>query len=112
MVEKGFYSSEVLQLDGEIAQLIPEGEAIMATHDLARAHEWLKKNNALMARRELLVRQGHARVQEWLSRQPDYDVHGCVDPANGENQCGPRKPPPPTVNRWCDRGNGVLEPCG
>lgn len=112
MVEKGFFSAEILRLDREIAQLIPDGEAIMAAHDSARAREWSKQYNAAMAQRESLVRQGNARAKEWLSRQPDYNVDRCIDPANGENHCRPRKPSPPVVNRWCDNGGGVLVPCG
>ena len=51
MVAAGLNPPEILKYDAELAEMIPEGEDILAKHDKVRAVKWQKRYNAIMKAR-------------------------------------------------------------
>jgi hypothetical protein len=89
-VRRGRLSPEIIPYDLQIAQMIPEGEAIKASHDQAKARLWSEKLNSINVARNKLVRQMAAREMAqsgsasnaWADQKPDP----CLSPM-GKNIC-------------------------
>lgn len=89
-VRLGHLPPEVIQYDLQIAQLIPEGEQIIASRDQAKARIWSKKVNAINVARNAAIGRvavndmasSNAAVGVRSSRKPDP----CLSPM-GRNIC-------------------------
>ncbi len=89
-VLQGQLPPEVIQYDLQIAQLIPEGEAIMTTHDQAKARIWSAKMNTInLARNKALEKMAAREMANspatssiWNTPEPD----ACLSPM-GKNIC-------------------------
>lgn len=89
-VRDGLLSPEVIPYDLQIAQLIPEAETIMASHDQAKARIWSKKFHAAIAARNTAMGKMTARAMAennatqnaWAHQKPDP----CLSPM-GKNIC-------------------------
>jgi hypothetical protein len=89
-VRRGQLAPEVIQYDLQIAQMIPEGQEIMASHDKAKARVWSEKMNSINVARNEAIRkmaaremaQNNATPNAWASAKPDP----CLSPM-GKNIC-------------------------
>jgi hypothetical protein len=89
-VRRGQLAPKVIQYDLQIAQMIPEGEEIMASHDQAKARIWSEKMNSINVARNEAIRkmaaremaQNNATPNAWANAKPDP----CLSPM-GKNIC-------------------------
>jgi hypothetical protein len=89
-VRDGLLSPEVIPYDLQIAQMIPEGEAIRASRDKAKGRIWSEKFNSIMAARNAAMGKMTAKAMAannatrnaWADRKPDP----CLSPM-GKNIC-------------------------
>ncbi|QPF82508.1 hypothetical protein IC762_22445 [Bradyrhizobium genosp. L] len=101
-------SPELIQIDMTIAKMIPEGQAIVASHDQAKARQWSQKFHALMARKDQISRK-YLAEHPFKYAGPKADP--CLSPM-GKNTCAP--PPTPQPRRMCSINYGStvgLIPC-
>lgn len=108
-VKAGAAPPELVQIDIALAKVIPERQAIMASHDEAKAREWSRRFIALVARRNEVNRKFLAAHPIHLNSGPRADP--CLSPM-GKNTCAP--PPQAQPRRMCSMNYGStvgLVPC-
>jgi len=89
-VSHGYMPPEVIRYDLQIAQMIPEGEAIVASHDKAKARVWSEKLNSIQTARNkaiekstaIAMAKSNATPHPWSNAKPDP----CLSPM-GKNIC-------------------------
>jgi hypothetical protein len=108
-VRAGAAPPELVQIDIALAKVIPEGQAIIASHDEAKARDWSRRFRALVARRNEVDRKFLAAHPIHLNTGPKADP--CLSPM-GKNICAP--PPSAQPRRMCSMNFGStvgLVPC-
>lgn len=109
LVQSGAAPPEDIQFDIALSKLIPEGEAIVAAHDQAKARDWSRRYNALMTRKNE-VDQKYAAAHPFHF-DPALQADPCISPA-GQNTC---VAPPVQAQQMCSVNYGStvgLVPCG
>jgi hypothetical protein len=92
LVRRGLMSPEVIPYDLQMAQLIPEGEEIMVTHDKTKARIWSKKYNAIVAGRNAAAGKMTAKAKALAAMSAtsgafaDQKPDACLSPM-GKNIC-------------------------
>jgi len=89
-VSHGYLPPEIIRYDLQIAQMIPEGEAIIASQDKAKARVWSEKLNAIQTARNkamekstaIAMAKNNAMPHPWSNAKPDP----CLSPM-GRNIC-------------------------
>lgn len=89
-VSHGYMPPEVIRYDLQIAQMIPEGDAIIASQDKTKARVWSEKWNAVQTARNkaiekstaIAMAKNNAMPHAWSNAKPDP----CLSPM-GRNIC-------------------------
>lgn len=92
-VRLGRLPPEVIQYDLQIAQMIPEGEAIVASHNEAKARIWAEKMNSIEAARNKAMGKIAATEVARTDATPNTLGDGKPDPClspMGKNICTAR----------------------
>lgn len=100
-VARGELPPEVIRYDLQIAQMIPEGEAIIAAKDKAKARVWSEKLNTIqLARNDIMAKRlaremakNNSTIPVWSNAKPDP----CLSPM-GRNICASKSTPQDRVN--------------
>ncbi|PQV53497.1 hypothetical protein [Paraburkholderia sp. BL21I4N1] len=89
-VRAGQLPKEVIQYDLEIEKMIPEGQAILASHDQVKGRIWSKKMNAIIEARnkatEKFVAKEVARNNAIANTFGNAKPDPCLSPM-GKNTC-------------------------
>lgn len=108
-VQEGAGPPEIIPIDLTLSKMIPEGQAILASHDQAKAQDWSRRYHALIARRnEIDQKFAAAHPIHFNAIQSDP----CLSPM-GKNICA--APPPVETQQMCSVNYGDtvgLVPCG
>jgi hypothetical protein len=108
-VKEGVLAPEIIPIDLTLSKMIPEGQAIVASHDQAKARDWSRRYHTLIARRnEIDQKSAAAHPIHFNAVQSDP----CLSPM-GKDICTP--PPPVQTQQMCSVNYGDtvgLVPCG
>jgi|GEM_PF-3546071 len=108
-VQEGAAPPEDIQFDLTLAKMIPEGQAIRASHDQVKAKDWSQRYHALMARKNEVDQKFAAAHPIHLA--PSSGPDPCISPM-GKDIC---TPPPVQTQQMCSVNYGStvgLVPCG
>ncbi|MGY5776237.1 hypothetical protein [Rhizobium sp. LEGMi135b] len=108
-VKEGAMSPEIIPIDLTLSKMIPEGQAIIASRNQAKAQDWSRRYHALIAQRnEIDQKSAAAHPIHFNAVQSDP----CLSPM-GKDICTP--PPPVQAQQMCSVNYGDtvgLVPCG
>jgi hypothetical protein len=89
-VSQGSMPPEVINYDLQIAQMIPEADAIIASKDKTKARMWSDKFNAIQTRRNKVIEKANAIAMAKYNATPHPRLYDKPDPClspMGRNIC-------------------------
>jgi hypothetical protein len=107
--------ASILPIDDQIAQLMPEGQAILASGDKQRARIWSDKMGELLHAKSTEMAKFSKTLSERSNAMANavsgVQINPCLD-AMGRDRCAAQQTQPQGGGGWCQvDSSGRMVPC-